>query len=249
VPDSSDIQKRLELIRRLNNLPTAQLGQLIFILNPPVGNIPPQSAAPSARVEALLEWAKHPASGCGLEVVEAVLEKLEKEISPNTFSGRIPSKAETSFLKLKNYLKIRDWRSADSETSKLIFMILGKDPGKRLAISDLLNLPCSELTEIDLLWLQYSDHQFGFSIQRKIWETLEKPTTYTDWGKFGQKVGWRKQKSFFSKAAWIEPEELLFNGKAPKGHLPSFGLSLDFTIDSTALCSVLFSHMTECLQI
>ncbi|ASC71455.1 putative GUN4 domain containing protein [Halomicronema hongdechloris C2206] len=86
MPDSSDYQNRLELFNRLTALPTPQLGSLIFALNPPEGNVPPPSAAPATRIEALLTWVESPI-GCRLDTLKAVLNEIDasQQLSPSQY--------------------------------------------------------------------------------------------------------------------------------------------------------------------
>ena len=72
---SPDFSQRLQLFQRLSALPWPQLGEAIFTLKPAQGNIPPASASPASRVEALLTWAESEI-GCGLERVEQVLDSV-----------------------------------------------------------------------------------------------------------------------------------------------------------------------------
>lgn len=69
VPNAAN--QRLTLFRKLVSLPGPQFGQILFVLNPPAGNVPPAQAAQSDRVASLLDWADS-AIGCGLDTVEAI---------------------------------------------------------------------------------------------------------------------------------------------------------------------------------
>jgi glutathione S-transferase len=75
VTGSPDFSQRLQLTQRLSSLPGPQLGQVIFALKPAKGNIPPASAPPADRVEALLTWAESEI-GCGLETLEQALDAV-----------------------------------------------------------------------------------------------------------------------------------------------------------------------------
>jgi WD40 repeat protein len=80
-------EQRHNLIQNLNSLPGAQLDELLFVLQPPRGNIPPNHAAPSTRIVALLEWAES-SIGCGLEAIEQILETI---IDENRSQSQQPS--------------------------------------------------------------------------------------------------------------------------------------------------------------
>lgn len=74
----SDTNSRMEFREKLASLFHNDFEQLIFALrayNLPSGVIPPEAAAQSRRVSALLEWAES-SSGCGLNIVSDVLEKV-----------------------------------------------------------------------------------------------------------------------------------------------------------------------------
>lgn len=67
--------KRMQLFTSLSSLPGPQFSQLVFTLNPPAGNVPPDSSAQANRVAALLQWADSP-MGPGLGPVEALLTEI-----------------------------------------------------------------------------------------------------------------------------------------------------------------------------
>lgn len=72
---SSSFHDRAELVRLINSLPPSQLDFLVFVLKPPIENIPPASASPGSRTIALLQWAESPI-GCGLQEVKNQLEAI-----------------------------------------------------------------------------------------------------------------------------------------------------------------------------
>jgi hypothetical protein len=66
---------RRQLIDTLYKLIPVQFEQLVLILNPPAGVIPPLSAPQGDRVSALLNWAEAP-GGCGLLKVQQELDSI-----------------------------------------------------------------------------------------------------------------------------------------------------------------------------
>ncbi|WP_041565669.1 GUN4 domain-containing protein [Nostoc punctiforme] len=54
---------------------------------------------------------------------------------------------------------------------------------------------------------------FGFSVQKRIWESVGK-----DYEKFGDRVGW--QKGIFFNKDWLYYSDLTFRINSPRGHLP-----------------------------
>jgi hypothetical protein len=67
--------KRMQLFTSLSSLPGPQFSQLVFTLNPPAGNVPPDSSPQANRVAALLQWADSP-MGPGLGQVKALLAEI-----------------------------------------------------------------------------------------------------------------------------------------------------------------------------
>jgi hypothetical protein len=106
----------------------------------------------------------------------------------------------------------QDFEEADRLTSKKLCEAASADALARgwLYFTEVKAIPVSDLQTINQLWLVYSEGKFGFSVQRKIWLSLNK-----DWGKFWLKIGWKKDGSFTRY-----PNEFIWSLDAPRGHLP-----------------------------
>lgn len=88
---------------------------------------------------------------------------------------------------------------------------LEKGYSSHLYIEDIYQLPCGvALSTINKLWVNSSDGQFGFSVQKEIYQGLG------GWKAFAESVGWRRG------GRWLSYRDLTFSLNAPKGHLPSF---------------------------
>ncbi len=68
-----DYRQRTHLSQFLGALPGPQFDQLVFILSPPPGQIPPNIMPQSNRAIALLKWAESPI-GCGLSAIMEILQ-------------------------------------------------------------------------------------------------------------------------------------------------------------------------------
>jgi len=91
-----------------------------------------------------------------------------------------------------------------------------------LNVEHIENFPCTDLRTIDRLWVKYSNGRFGFSVQKRIWESFGgKPGKwdYEIYKKFCDRVGWYEMK----KDTWKSYDYLTFSLNAPLGHLPEFG--------------------------
>lgn len=127
------------------------------------------------------------------------------------------SACTTDYRTLEHLLAEGKWFDADVETAKKICEIMGRNKEGWLRVEDIKNFPYKDLAIIDKLWLQYSNGQFGFSVQKRIWlECGGEPGIYNDtaWNNFGEKVGWRVNNY------WLHYSEINFSHHANAGHLP-----------------------------
>jgi serine/threonine-protein kinase len=121
--------------------------------------------------------------------------------------------------KLEDYLKNQQWQKADRETSRVMLQTMGREEDGYLTLNDIENFPCPDLRKIDQLWVKYSKGKFGFSVQKKIYQSLGGTKEYDRkvWETFGDEVGWRKG------GKWLEYKKLTFSMEHYEGHLPVMG--------------------------
>lgn len=130
----------------------------------------------------------------------------EKETNKEKSISATPIKKSTQFENLENLLQQKQWVRADLET-------------------DLLKpqyLTCSQLSEINQLWIKYSSGNFGYSVQRKIWEQKK------DYIQFVEFIGWKKGDHY----AYNIYDSILITGtnaekEAPLGHIPFSGWQIE----------------------
>ncbi|HEY9811003.1 MAG TPA: serine/threonine-protein kinase [Halomicronema sp.] len=118
---------------------------------------------------------------------------------------------DINYSHLKDLLANGNWQEADRETANLMLLICGKEKEGKLNIEDIQNFPSRDLRTLNNLWLEYSQGRFGFSIQGQIWQKVN--GKYED---FCDVIGWRKN---FTTLPY---NQLIFNLKAPPGHLPTW---------------------------
>jgi len=160
--------------------------------------------------------------------VSASVEKrsespLSSKSTPVTNTTRteadIPLKSNRGldYTNLRDLLAARRWKEADRETLRLILKAAGREKEGLLDTKSIEKFPCEELSTIDKLWVKYSNGHFGFSVNKRIYQSLGGTTQYNTeiWEKFGDTVGWRKN------GKWLYYDDLTFSEKntAP-GHLP-----------------------------
>jgi hypothetical protein len=120
---------------------------------------------------------------------------------------------------LQNLLAAKKWQDADQETARIMLVLTKKEDKGCLNEADLSKLPCVDLETIDQLWLNASDHHFGFSVQRQLYQNLGGTKFFEPeiWRNFGHTVGW------YNDPNWLKYEALNFSEQAPSGHLPIMG--------------------------
>jgi hypothetical protein len=122
--------------------------------------------------------------------VEEVLEALviQQTEAP---SDHLSSSVGIDYSRLRDLLAAKNWKEADEETISVMLQVAGQE--KEGCVEDIENFPWIDLCTIDQLWVKYSNERFGFSIQKRIWQSAG-GTNYHDAEAechFGERVGWR----------------------------------------------------------
>ncbi|GBF55339.1 hypothetical protein N0824_03218 [Microcystis sp. 0824] len=108
---------------------------------------------------------------------------------------------EQIYQKLEEYLEQQDWKKADYETAFIMYqwmVIENYDDFYDLFRGVSLKV----INEIDRLWMQYSNQQFGIKGQARIYRDRGGTEDYNRevWDRFGDCVGWRRG------GIWLELE-------------------------------------------
>lgn len=149
------------------------------------------------------------------EETETLQRLREQEEVERIRQNELPSDKGVSYTRLRDLLKAGEWKEADQETRKVMLKAASREKEGWLYIDSIEQFPCTDLRTIDQLWVKYSSGRFGFSVQKRIWESMggNPKANYEAWCKFGDRVGWRNE------GVWW-PETRTFSVKAPEGHLP-----------------------------
>ena len=155
---------------------------------------------------------------------------------------QLKSAVGMDYTKLQNYLKTGNWKQADEETRRVMRAVANRGNEGWLDTKSIDNFPCEDLLTIDQLWVKYSNGKFGFSVHKRIYQSLGGTREYNKeiWDNFGDKVGWRK------KGHWLRLTRILFDIKAPEGHLPSPLFLVDWRLFWEDGCSSLVSRLVNC---
>ena len=141
---------------------------------------------------------------------------IPKQVAAET--TRVISAVGMDYINLRNLLAAKKWKEADEETAKVMCKVAGREEGW-LDRESIEKFPCEDLRTIDQLWVKYSNGRFGFSVQKRIYQSLGGTKEYDEevWYKFCDRVGWRKNNE------WLYYYDLTFSEKAPPAHLPCGG--------------------------
>ena len=180
-------------------------------------------------------------------------------IDESQLNDDLSSALGIDYRNLRNFLAVKDFESANKETQSLFlkfFFIdrnrLDPDPEKPKSI------PCTDICTIDRLWVKYSEGLFGISVQNDIWfdifwnfylegqkfairEKIEKSdnelrqaASLHSWPKFNDTVGWKSDRNY------------IYQGLAPKGHLPV--LYSPHSLRCYSAMTALFDRLRKCLE-
>ncbi|MFM6454459.1 MAG: GUN4 domain-containing protein, partial [Planktothrix sp.] len=180
----------------------------------------------------------------------------------------LKSAKSVNYRQLEQLLKAGQWKEADQETAQKMFEVAGRKEEGVLRKKDIDNFPCEDLRTIDQLWVKYSNGRFGFSVQKRIYQSVGGTRNYDQkvWEAFGERVGWRVGRIgsgwwnydvFGDRGRWFSYNELKFNQTAPLGHLPRVqqehtimgsgrGLWLGLDIECGGCPSSLASRLVVC---
>jgi WD40 repeat protein len=154
------------------------------------------------------------------EQLQAVKKEYCIVITQNLINETIK---KVNYTRLVDALAQGKWQEANEETCNLIRIITNCKQGTNINIRNWQNFPKEHLLMTNLLWLYYSNHKFGFSIQKKIFKEVNF-NSIRQWNKVGDHLSWRK------KNKWLSDEEINFTAEAPEGHLPVLGTSLNLPL-------------------
>nr|UAD87731.1 hypothetical protein [Gracilaria textorii] len=142
----------------------------------------------------------------------------------------LKSSLQLNYQPLQDLLINHSFQQADKLTQSYLCSLanLGRKCSRNwLYFTDVFSLPPEDLYILDKLWRVYSRNKFGFSIQRKIWLSIN-----CNWEKLWVYIGWKK-----NGIPLRYPGEFIWNIDAPDGHLPLFN-----QLRGVQVIAALFNH-------
>jgi hypothetical protein len=152
---------------------------------------------------------------------------------------------QSKYQELEGFLAAAQWQKADEETVRMMLKVIAKKKFPNLSIKqieedyyrmftklgsslnrvsmsveDIENLPSEDLRIIDQLWVKYSDGRFGFSVQKRIYQSLGGTREYDEkiWGIFCDRVNWYDENGLRGRNI---SKIIEYKYNAPVGHLPA----------------------------
>ena len=148
----------------------------------------------------------------------------------------LPSEMGIDYVPLATLLATGDFLGADQFTRDNLIKIAGPGAVKRSFVywTEAGKLPEKDLCTMERLWLQFSGGNFGYSVQKRVWDVEN-----SNFDNFIRRVGWTKvENESERKLKWFGQNEFIYTvEKAPKGHLP-----LTSALRGTQLLKALMKH-------
>ena len=149
----------------------------------------------------------------------------------------LPSDKGIDYVPLATMLATGDFLAADQFTRDNLIKIAGAQAKGRSFVywTEVRDLPETDLCTMERLWLEFSAGNFGYSVQRRVWDVEGK-----NFDKFIRRIGWttKGEKGNERKLKWFGQNEFIYDvAKAPKGHLP-----LTSALRGTQLLTKLMEH-------
>ncbi len=130
------------------------------------------------------------------------------------------------YTRLQELLEANQWEKADEETLNVMLQATGRSQAGWLDTIAIAKFPCTDMHTIDRLWGRYSDEQFSFTVQRRLYsgviistENAVNPSRSDEERalEFSKNVGWWVNRLEFLRYY----NQLDFTTQAPVGHLPA----------------------------
>jgi serine/threonine-protein kinase len=130
---------------------------------------------------------------------------------PQQQTDDLSSDVGVDYAQLRDLLAQGKWKEADKETLLVMLKVAGREQESRLRVSDIEKFPCTDLRTIDTLWVKYSNGRFGFSVQKRIWQTIRQSLQSLQNEENAQEIC----NYFMGRVGFDRP-----SAETPEGHFP-----------------------------
>ena len=150
---------------------------------------------------------------------DATSETEDAEVDLATIPTYLPSERGIDYVPFATMLAVGDFKGADQFARDNLIKISGPGSVKRQFVywTEVKNLPATDLATMERLWLQFSGGNFGYSVQKRVWEVEN-----ANFDNYIRRIGWTIiDNGNERKLKWFGQSEFIYDvEKAPKGHLP-----------------------------
>ena len=139
---------------------------------------------------------------------------------PQASQNNLISAVGIDYSQLQELLAAEKWPEADEETRIVMLRVARKERQGFLRLEEIENFPTEDLHTINQLWVEHSNKRFGFSVQKRIFQSIGgEPYVISQeiYNSFADCVGWRVNRT------WLSYDQLTFSLDALPGHLPCRG--------------------------
>ena len=140
---------------------------------------------------------------------KCISEQIIPNIDEIAVIGDLASAKGKDYTELREYLKAKKFAVADKETAMRLLYLTNCEKSSLIGYKDLDKIPCKDIRTIDQLWLSASSGNFGFSVQKEIWNNIVKCD-------LNREIRWEQ---FINKVEW-NPDQIIFEDRGKRGHLP-----------------------------
>jgi GUN4-like len=167
---------------------------------------------------------------------DATSETEDAEVDLATIPTYLPSERGIDYVPFATMLAVGDFKGADQFARDNLIKISGPGSVRRQFVywTEVKNLPATDLATMERLWLQFSGGNFGYSVQKRVWEVEN-----ANFDNYIRRIGWTTiDNGNERKLKWFGQSEFIYDvEKAPKGHLP-----LTSALRGTQLMKELMNH-------
>ena len=164
------------------------------------------------------------------------LESSTDNIDTPEIPTYLPSDKGIDYVPLAMLLATGDYEAADQFTRDNLIKLAGADAVKRNFVywTDVPKIPSTDLATMERLWLEFSNGNFGYSVQKRVWDIEN-----GNFDNFIRRIGWTTiDNGNERKLKWFGKSEFIYDvDKATKGHLP-----LTSALRGTQLVKQLMEH-------
>lgn len=170
-----------EVLQRLEQLEQTQdrSEPVIWAQMPQDTSTVDQSEKQLSKIKEQLKGAERERQGLKSELnqLSSQVSKLELDLQKKIANDpSLISEAGIDYSRLKNFLAAGEWEKANKETTTILRAIIFRFTGIDNIYNDesIQKIPEADIRTIDKLWLDYSYNRFGFSLQKYIFNELNK---------------------------------------------------------------------------